>query len=736
MHNSTEPRAQSVPSKSMEILSADLPPSNQHNYNHFKASQNNFPGSKEKFNNASADNILINNHQDSLIPSTSTNLCFTNQYNQNYNPRSYKPIYNQNYNHTYHHRAPDDFLKPSRAQNFVNPPPDFHSNMNITQSPFRSQTLQTSRSLAASNNLILTPAHVVETAKIPDSGTKIWHRICLSLFMSIIAGVITVLLVYFVAEVKEFSTLAVLFLTLSMFLFVLFNIKSCKTILRSSFNFLASVQGSVAVLMLVLALLLIGPVDHFGKPPPLAEGANSKGSDMEESTTVKPKEQQQSHLLAQHQKQQQEFQETYKETMREFNIKLDQAVKDLEIENKFIGRDFTTFVEQCQFVADHVISVSSHFDQNSQCSANDNPGTNQQVANGKGSYSTPGDESKYSWSSDYSTSGGGVVGDSQMYDPIWRIIENGNKEIQNQQNAVANARTASEQKPDQNTCPCCTQIVSPFQKFCQYLSKQTSKFNISKHINSFKSIKLPPIDQKNSLFTKNSAYFDTYEVKNLPEQKLESQQSLSDGKNSNAIFQIATKLSAVIFTILAIALIVIHAATKPCFVEMSSNLKLDLSVALFVITSCLGLNALTSIALFGLKGKDSGRKEEPSRTESPHNSKSVEEFAFEVLVPLAISWLLTFIELSVITGKIITISTESRRNSAIRNDLTRTYSEDGKFNNNIPNALNFNITYPASPKLSKSLNVSNVCGKDSAATTPLAFNEDRCVTLPLSSSYV
>ena len=310
------------------------------------------------------------------------------------------------------------------------------------------------------------------------------------------------------------------------------------------------------------------------------------------------------------------------------------------------------------------------------------------------------------------------------------------KEIQNQQNAVANARTASEQKPDQNTCPCCTQIVSPFQKFCQYLSKQTSKFNISKHINSFKSIKLPPIDQKNSLFTKNSAYFDTYEVKNLPEQKLESQQSLSDGKNSNAIFQIATKLSAVIFTILAIALIVIHAATKPCFVEMSSNLKLDLSVALFVITSCLGLNALTSIALFGLKGKDSGRKEEPSRTESPHNSKSVEEFAFEVLVPLAISWLLTFIELSVITGKIITISTESRRNSAIRNDLTRTYSEDGKFNNNIPNALNFNITYPASPKLSKSLNVSNVCGKDSAATTPLAFNEDRCVTLPLSSSYV
>ena len=84
-----------------------------------------------------------------------------------------------------------------------------------------------------------------------------------------------------------------------------------------------------------------------------------------------------------------------------------------------------TFVEQCQFVADHVISVSSHFDQNSQCSANDDPGTNQQVANGKGSYSKAGDESKYSWSSDYSTSGGGVVGDSQMYDPIWRIIENG-----------------------------------------------------------------------------------------------------------------------------------------------------------------------------------------------------------------------------------------------------------------------------------------------------------------------
>merc|ERR1712226_1344017 len=152
---------------------------------------------------------------------------------------------------------------------------------------------------------------------------------------------------------------------------------------------------------------------------------------------------------------------------------------------------------------------------------------------------------------------------------------------------------------------------------------------------------------------------------------------------------------------------------RPSYAEVSANdYQLELFVAMLIVITCLGLNILATIATLGATesrviDEESKSGQKSADDDDFSSADAIRPFVLHVFVPIAISWLLSFIEVSVIISRIVSLSTENRRNSAIRNNLAIYSDADEEFNNsNVQHALNFNITYPASPKLSKSMNVS------------------------------
>ena len=239
-----------VPSKSLEFLSSDRSNENhQDNQYSFKENGQNFTAfgsskSKEKFNNASADNILISS-------------CSNNTTNTQSN--THQPYYYDSENND-----PYQQFVTSKNRHYKPLPIDFQSNMNITQSsPFRTPTMARSQILSASHNFILSPQNQPVAITTYHEKDQTWQRILFSLIFASVAGLITILMVYFLADVKKLSTLFVLFFTLTMFLFLVLNISSSKKMFGKMFQFLASVQGTVCILLLVLALLTIGPADYL-----------------------------------------------------------------------------------------------------------------------------------------------------------------------------------------------------------------------------------------------------------------------------------------------------------------------------------------------------------------------------------------------------------------------------------------------------------------------------------------
>ena len=100
------------------------------------------------------------------------------------------------------------------------------------------------------------------TSAYPDSNrTKLWSRLLCSTLLAITTGLVAVTLVYFLAKVTQMSTLLILFATLTLFLFVVLNIRSWSTVLVQGYSFVASVPGNVCLMFWVISFLALGPIN-------------------------------------------------------------------------------------------------------------------------------------------------------------------------------------------------------------------------------------------------------------------------------------------------------------------------------------------------------------------------------------------------------------------------------------------------------------------------------------------
>ncbi len=237
-----------------------------------------------------------------------------------------------------------------------------------------------------------------------------------------------------------------------------------------------------------------------------------------------------------------------------------------------------------------------------------------------------------------------------------------------------------------------------FQQFCRNLSQHTQVENIQQLFD------LGP--------EKDKEYGDMNETAPGPEQsflKYTEQTRANECKTDLLDFKLIVNLASVGFMVLSLIPILIHLLDKDGN-DVKDFKTSEALIAVVVVLFCVEINILGTFIIY--QGNTSRDFAEP-------------EAGLQSLSLIIAAWIIFFILLVCNMIKMSCCLVDKRESSKFRSKLANV--TENKLTNNTQNALNLNITYPASPKLSKSLN---------NGIDEVIIEDSRCLTLPMSTSYV
>ena len=97
---------------------------------------------------------------------------------------------------------------------------------------------------------------------LENGGKKRWRKFTCALTISLITGIVTILLVHFLAELYDISKLILIFTLITTFLMILLNMRNLIGLCVGFYEFVASLNGQIFILIWIIVLILIGPVSE------------------------------------------------------------------------------------------------------------------------------------------------------------------------------------------------------------------------------------------------------------------------------------------------------------------------------------------------------------------------------------------------------------------------------------------------------------------------------------------